>query len=212
MDISTTGPTFAPGTYTQVYYRRSMGRQVSTDFALPNGGTDCNLDFHLMPIEFPIRVTGFTLGGATGCTSGTLMRLYVQASDPANNYMPYGTPLIDTGAAGFTVGDAQLTAAVITNGDKYKEVTLSNAVDIILPGIYWVGVFVQSPAAGGTWRGTTTRSHIRGLRDLKYTGATAPNGKFATFSIPTSVVGRIECAGDNRAGNLQIGLICQRLG
>lgn len=208
---SSSGPIPNASAYSQILYR-SIERAASADYALPAGGANCNADYHLFPIEYPIRVTGFSLAASTGATSGTLMRLWVQAADPSNNYLPYGTPLIDTGAAGFTVGDAQFSTTGLTNADKYREVTLSSTVDIIQPGVYWVGVLAQSPASGGTFRGTTTRGHLRGLRDLTYTAATPTNANFATFSIPTSVVGNIQCSSDNRGGNLQIGLMCQRLG
>lgn len=210
--------TGSPGQiFPEVYYRR-VGYSTESAQVMGTTGTDCRLSFRLMPIEYAIRVSGICFSAATGVTNGTLMRLYLQAASQSSPFLPSGATIFDTGAAGFTWGDGNLTAASVTSGDKYKVVSLSSPVDIATPGLYWLGVFTQTPAAGGSFRTTNLRGWYNGLGDLVCTldgttHAAVTNANFATsFTPPTTVLSAdITRAADTDTCCIDFGLVCQRI-
>lgn len=214
--------TGSPGQiFPEVYYRR-VGYSTESTQAMGTTGTDCRLSFRLMPIEYAIRVSGICLSAATGVADDTLMRLYLQRASQSSPFLPSGATIFDTGAAGFTWGNSNLTAASVTSGDKHKIVNLSSPVDIATPGLYWLGVFTQTPAAtgsaGGSWRTTNLRGWYNGLGDLVCTldgttHAAVTNAQFAThFTPPTTVLSAdITRAADTDTCCIDFGLVCQRI-
>lgn len=165
------------------------GIRYSTAVHSPGGGTalvtgfsgspgKLRIGFHLIVVDRPIRVRGYHFQGTNIAGS---WRFWLNRANSQTG-LPYG-PAIELSdtferIAGDTnsdrtrdkVGVTSIWGPTAASTTQYIDFVLPNVVEIIEPGVYWIGIARNSPVnVGEAYYGSWLAGYIRGLRDLKST-------------------------------------------
>lgn len=148
------------------------------------------IGFHLVVIDRPIRIRGYHFQGTN---VGGTWRLWLVRSNLQSG-LPYGPAIELSDTLGRVAGDTNTsrtrdkvgvtsiwgpTAASTT---QYIDFVLPNVVEIIEPGVYWIGIARDSAVSfGEAYYGSWLAGYVRGLRDLMSTEVAISEGSISSF-------------------------------
>lgn len=191
--------------YAPVFRSKHCGeRQAPGTAALTTTGGNCILTFHQIAVREHMECFGYEARVLTAPTSTTMFRLALYNASETN-----GCPTTVVQNSNFDTAwqySTYATAAAIGSTAYLRRLV---STSFKLPsGLYWIGMLVQAPAAGGTWAGNITREGNFGIRDLRYTAATVANANIDTFAWPTNIsTANLTSETDALNGNIGWGLL-----